>query len=290
MKKQKHKKKVNWFRKSTKIVGMDPLTYKESWGIKINRIQWLSVVLITIILLFVLSYFIFAYTPAGSLLPENVKNRNKEEIENAAVRVAELEKQLDKNGAYITNLQNVILGKVSIDSVYNTNDTTEVLTIENHESDVDTTFSSAEQKLDQTLKSNTERSKQKRDRTLEQLFLYDPVEGKISQKFKIPNHPGVDIVTKRNQQIKACLGGIVIHSSYDNKDGNTIIVSHKHGITSVYKHAKSVSINVGNHVKTGEAIGVVGNTGEQSSGSHLHFELWDNRGPIDPMNYFSFGK
>lgn len=286
----KQKKKSNWFKKSTKIVGMDPLTYKESWGIKINRIQWLSIVLIVIILLFVLSYLIFSFTPLGTLLPENVKNRNKQEIENAAIRVSKLEKELDLQEKYITNLQNVILGKVSIDSVYYVDDTSSVMAMKDQELHVDTAFSKAEQKLDKTLKNNTEVSKQKRDRVLEQLFLYDPVEGRISQKFKIPNHPGVDIVTDEEEQIKACLNGIIIHSSYDDQDGNTIIISHKHGVSSVYKHAQSIYVKVGDHVKTGEAIGIVGNTGSQTSGPHLHFELWNEMGPLNPMDYFSFGK
>lgn len=287
---KKQKKKVNWFRKSIKIVGMDPFTYKEAWRIRINRIQWISVILVAIILLFVLNYLIFSFTPIGALLPENVKNRNKQEIENAAVRVSVLEKKLDTQGKYIANFQNVILGKASIDSVYDINDTSDIMSIKDQGFHVDTAFSMAEQKLDKSLKSNTEISKQKRDRVLDQLLLYDPVVGKISQKFKVPNHPGVDIVTKENEQIKACLNGMVIHSSYDDQDGNTVIISHKHGIISVYKHAKAIYVKVGDHVKTGEAIGIVGNTGSLTSGPHLHFELWNDMGPLNPMDYFSFGK
>lgn len=286
----KQKKKVNWFKKSTQIVGMDPLTYRESWRVKVNRIQWISIVLISLVLMLALSYLLFSFTPIGALLPENVKNRNKQEIENAAVRVTELEKKLDDNDKFISNLQKVILGKIPIDSVYYSNDTNSVSYTEDQDFHVDTALSKAEQKLDKVLKDNSEISKEKRDRVLDQLFLYDPVEGNISQKFKIPNHPGVDIVTKEDEQIKACLKGMVIHSSFDSKDGNTIIISHKHDITSVYKHARAVYVKVGEHVKTGEAIGVVGSTGDQSSGPHLHFELWNDMGPINPMNYFSFGK
>ncbi len=287
---KKRKKNTKWFKKATKIVGMDPHTYKEKWAIKINRVQWLSVLLVSVILLFVLSYFIFSYTPIGTLLPENVKNRNKKDIENTAVRVAMLEKQIDYQGKYIANLQNVILGKVPIDSVYDIEDSADVMDVEDHDFHVDTALSKAEQILNRTLKYNAEISKQKRSGILDQLFLYDPVIGRISQKFKIPNHPGVDIVTKENEQIKSCLDGIVIHSSYDDKDGNTVIISHKHGISSVYKHAKSIYVKIGDHVKTGEAIGIVGNTGSQSSGPHLHFELWNDMGPLNPLDYFSFGK
>lgn len=284
---KKKKKKINWFKKSTHIVGIDPHTYEEAWRIRIKRIQLISAILLAIILISALDYIVFSYTPIGDLLPENVKNRNKQEIENAAVRVSELEKRIDSQEHYISNLQNVILGELPIDSVYEINDT--MLTKE-QDFKVDTAFSKAEQKLDKTLKNKTEISKQKRDRVLDQLFLYDPVSGEISQKFKIPNHTGVDIVTKENEQIKACLKGMVIHSSYDNKDGNTIIINHKHGITSVYKHAKAVYVKVGDYVRTGEAIGVVGNTGERSTGPHLHFELWNDMGPLNPMDYFSFAK
>lgn len=288
MKKQEKKKKKNWFKRSTRIVGMDPVTFEEWWRVKINRIQLISITLIFVIVLFLINYLIFSYTPAGYLLPENIKNRNKQKIEFTATRVASLEKRLIAQDNYISNLQKVILGEVSIDSIYTAslNDQTQ----NNANLIVDTTISNAEKQLDKNLRNSQEKLKESNDQLFDHLFLYDPVAGEVSQKFRIPNHPGVDIVTKKDEQIKACLNGIVLHSSYDDQDGHTIILSHENEIISVYKHAQKVYVNVGDKVTRGKAIGVVGNTGERSTGPHLHFELWSDMGPLDPLDYFSFGK
>lgn len=288
MKKQEKKKKKNWFKRSTRVVGMDPVTFEEWWRVKINRIQLVSISLIFIIVLFLFNYLIFSYTPIGYLLPENIKNRNKQRIEATAVRVASLEKRLIAQDNYINNLQMVILGEVSIDSIY-TSGLSE-LSNENKALIVDTSISSVEKQLDQNLKDNAEKLKKDQSELFDHLFLYDPVAGEISQKFRIPDHPGVDIVTKKDEQIKACLNGVVLHSSYDDQDGHTIILSHENEIISVYKHAQKVYVNVGDKVTRGKAIGVVGNTGERSSGPHLHFELWSDMGPLNPLEYFSFGK
>src|SRR5690625_5519594 len=70
---EKRKKKTNWFKKSTRVVGMDPVTFEEWWRIKINRIQLVSVIILFSIILFVFNYLIFSYTPIGHILPENIK-------------------------------------------------------------------------------------------------------------------------------------------------------------------------------------------------------------------------
>jgi|SRR5690554_852149 len=285
---KKQEKKKNWFKRSTRIVGMDPITFEEWWRIKINRIQIISIFLLLAVVLFFFNFFIFSYTPLGYLLPENIKNRNKQKIELAALRVDKMERQIIAQEKYIHNLQKVILGEVSVDSIY---------MIDNVElgdnelsSKVDTSISVVEKRLDKNLKNNAERLKQKQEKLFDHLFLFDPVIGEVSQKFRIPNHPGVDIVTLKDTPIKACLSGIVLHASYDDEDGYTVILSHENDIISVYKHAKTIYVKVGDKVATGKAIGVVGNTGERSTGPHLHFELWSDMGPLNPLDYFSFGK
>lgn len=286
--KKKQEKKKNWFKRSTRIVGMDPVTFEEWWRVKINRVQIMSIFLLLAVVLFFLNFAIFSYTPLGYLLPENIKNRNKQQIQLAATRVNDLERQITSQDKYIANLQKVILGEVSVDSIYNIDN----MTMSENDMDVkvDTEISAAEQELDENLKQSAEKRKQKQEKIFDHLFLFDPVVGEISQKFRTPNHPGVDIVTQKDAPIKACLNGVVLHSSYDDQDGHTIIISHENDIISVYKHAKTVYVKVGDQVSTGKAIGVVGSTGERSTGPHLHFELWSDMGPLNPLDYFSFGK
>ena len=285
---EKKRKKRNWFKRSTRVVGMDPITFEEWWRVKINRIQLLSIIILFSILLFIFNYLIFSYTPIGHILPENIKNRNKQKIEEAALRVADLNRKIDVQEAYISNLQKVILGEVSIDSLYSvsenmTNDMTQ-------EIKVDTSITLEEKELAKHIKESAERNVAAKSPIARQLFLFDPIVGVISKGFSLPNHPAVDIVAEKDAQIKACLEGIVLHASYNDNDGHTIIIRHANDIISIYKHTKTVYVKAGTQVKTGQSIGVVGNSGEQSTGPHLHFELWSDVGPLDPMNYLSFGK
>ncbi|MCO5269195.1 MAG: M23 family metallopeptidase [Brumimicrobium sp.] len=288
MKKPRKKKKRNWFRKSIRIVGMNPHSFEEWWRIKINNIQIISVSLILFVLLLILSYVIFSYTPIGYLLPETVKDKDRIEIESAAVRVNDLEIKLASQDKYITNLQLIILGKIPIDSIY-TNEPNDSLFDEGNIK-FDTTSTEAERELNRNIKLQIEARKNQKQDIISHLFLFDPISGEISQKFKKPEHIGVDVVAPKDTQIKSCSSGTVIHSSYDTKDGFTIIISHENNLISVYKHAKTSFAKVGDHVNTGEVIGIIGNSGERSSGTHLHFELWSDMGPVDPLEYFSFGK
>ncbi|MEX1190894.1 MAG: M23 family metallopeptidase [Brumimicrobium sp.] len=283
MKKKKRNKK-NWFKYSTRIVGMDPITFQERWRIKINRMQLMSLFILLLFVLAILFYFVFSYTPIGLLLPENIKNRNKEKIESTIAQIEKLENKVSQQDMYIKNLQEVILGNISIDSTYREN--------EFYKTDVDlesdTTITDAEIKLSEQIEAYTNHSTENHLDALNELFLYDPVQGVVSQKYNENNHPGVDIITKKESTIKACLEGVVLHASYDDQNGYTLILSHQNDINSVYKHASKVLVGVGEKVSTGDAIAIVGNSGENSTGPHLHFELWSNIGSLNPLDYLSF--
>src|SRR5690554_8036776 len=116
---KKQEKKKNWFKKSTRIVGMDPVTFEEWWRVKINRIQIISIFLLLAVILFFFNFAIFSYTPLGYLLSENIKNKNKQKVELAALKADQLERQINAKEKYISNLQKVILGEVYVDSIYN---------------------------------------------------------------------------------------------------------------------------------------------------------------------------
>lgn len=265
---------------------MDPVTFRERWRVKVTRIQLISVGALGLFIAFILFYLLFSFTPLGGLLPENVKNRNKEKIQQAFTQMEKLEKQVIQQDRYITNLQQIILGKIPIDSSFSET------AIENYTGikAVDTSTSLAEIKLSEQLEAEALTPKAKKSVLLNDVLLYDPVKGVLSQKFSPKTHPGVDIIASKGSTVNTCLGGVVMHSSYSDQDGYTVIVSHENDITSVYKHLDKVIAKVGEKVKTGDGIGILGNTGENSTGPHLHFELWSNVGPLDPLEYLSFGK
>lgn len=284
MKEKKQKK--SWLKQTTRVVGMNPVTFKENWRFNINKFQLISVICLSLFIFFLLFYLLFSYTPVGILLPENIKNRNKEKIEKTLNQIDQLEGKVKQQEIFIQNLQNVILGNISVDSTFSEQDfkyTDNILVS-------DTTETLAEKQLNQQINESKKSSSTPKTNLLDDVFLYDPIKGTLSQKFNKENHPGVDIIAKKDETVKSCLEGIVVHTSYDDQDGYTVVINHQNDITSVYKHIGKVLTKVGESVKTGDAIAVVGNTGERSSGPHLHFELWSNVGALNPLDYLSFGQ
>ena len=123
----------------------------------------------------------------------------------------------------------------------------------------------------------------------EGLVLFSPVSGTISQEYDTKNkHYAVDIVALKDTPVKAVAAGTVIFSEWTTETGYVIIMEHKNGILSVYKHNGSLSKNQGDFVRAGEVIASVGNTGELTTGPHLHFELWNKGNPVNPTDYIDF--
>jgi murein DD-endopeptidase MepM/ murein hydrolase activator NlpD len=79
-----------------------------------------------------------------------------------------------------------------------------------------------------------------------------------------------------------------LFTGFSAQDGYVIQVQHSNNITSIYKHCSTILKQIGDRVKSGEAIAVVGNSGEKSKGPHLHFELWYNGLPINPQEVVAF--
>ncbi len=116
-----------------------------------------------------------------------------------------------------------------------------------------------------------------------------PVNGTISLEFGLnQKHFGVDIVAPKNTPVTAAADGFVVMSDWTQETGNTICIQHVNNMVTFYKHNDKNLKKVGDKVKVGEPIAVIGNTGEQTSGPHLHFELWQNGVPMNPKLYIKF--
>jgi murein DD-endopeptidase MepM/ murein hydrolase activator NlpD len=120
-------------------------------------------------------------------------------------------------------------------------------------------------------------------------FFFTPLKGIVVNGFNpAGNHYGVDIVSKENEAIKATLDGTVILSAWTLSTGNVIILQHTNNLLSVYAHNSVLLKKTGDNVKAGDVIAIVGNTGELTTGPHLHFELWYKGSAVNPQDYMEF--
>lgn len=99
-------------------------------------------------------------------------------------------------------------------------------------------------------------------------------------------HKGIDIARPAERTIKAVDNGKVISAGYDGGYGNKVVIDHGNGYRTVYAHLDSISVDTGQTVPRGEKIGIMGSTGD-STGIHLHFEVYKNGKLIDPQDVLS---
>ena len=124
---------------------------------------------------------------------------------------------------------------------------------------------------------------------VQEFFLFSPISGIVLSPYNVRGeHYGVDVVSKKNEPVKCVADGTVIFSDWTQESGYVISVQHKGNLISVYKHNSALLKKVGNFVNAGDIISIIGNTGELTSGPHLHFELWYNGNPVNPEEFVSF--
>ena len=124
---------------------------------------------------------------------------------------------------------------------------------------------------------------------LPELLLFPPINGEITNKMNISSgHFGIDIIAPKNEAVVSILKGTVIYQNWSPNDGHVIHKKKKKNLISIYKHNSEVLKKTGEFVDAGEPIAIVGNSGEHSTGPHLHFELWHNGYPINPENFINF--
>jgi murein DD-endopeptidase MepM/ murein hydrolase activator NlpD len=133
-----------------------------------------------------------------------------------------------------------------------------------------------------------EAANQKRSSIVGFLF-FTPLKGIITSEFNpAQGHYGIDIVSKQNEAVKSVLDGTVIFSNWTLETGYVMSVQHSQNIVSIYKHNSVLLKKTGEYVRAGEPIAIVGETGEQITGPHLHFELWNDGRPVNPKDYITF--
>lgn len=250
-----------------------------------------------VVLVAIAVVLIIAYTPVKQYLPGFGDIVEREELSDILNQVAVLERELEAQTAYADNFRSLLLGKhQSIEEAAANLDSTHLHDMENIE---EVTLSAEEIQLRREMEleavgqaarnSNREPVAGSLDIPLEQLFLVAPIRGEITGAFNPDeNHNGVDIIAPKGTAIKAAMNGYVVLSDYTYDTGYTIGLQHQNGVITFYKHNAELLKEVGSFVQSGEAIAIIGNTGHQTTGPHLHFELWLKGLPMNPVDYITF--
>lgn len=288
MAEQKKKKLVHKLKSKYRLVIMRETSFEEVWQMKLSRMNVINALAVSLTIYTVIVVMLVIYTPLKQLVPGYPKAEMTRNIRLNALRVDSLDYQMALKDQFIENLITIINGGQpkthSTDEGAAKISTREIS--DNRSSD------------DSLLRINVEKAQRfnvnpqnstPENRNLNQLYFFPPVRGLVMAHFDYANgHYGVDIATASNQGIKAILDGTVIFSDFTTETGFTVQIQHDNNLVSVYKHNKELFKKVGDRVKAGEVVATVGNTGELTTGPHLHFELWHLGKPLNPEHFIAF--
>lgn len=271
-----------------RLVIMNDDTLEERLSLSLTPLRVFVFMGLGALLLIFVTTYIIAFTPLREYIPGYGDAGVRREMVSLSQRVDSLEEETRKKDKFLLNIKNIISGKDI------PNDTTTKKKKGVDYSNLDFTRSGA----DSTLRSEVESQDKgsiaaggwnEASNDLTGVYFFKPVSGVTTSKFNPAiRHYGVDIAAPDKEPVKAVLDGTIIAAGWDIEEGHTIQVQHSNNMVSVYKHNSVLLKKEGEKVRAGEAIGLVGSSGENSTGPHVHFELWFNGTAVNPADYINF--
>ncbi len=274
---------------------MNDDTFEEKLSFRLSRLNvFVALGTLSIILVFLTTYII-AFTPLREYIPGYTNLKLTKESYNNALRLDSMQAVARSQELYLYNLKLLLDGKIIVDKVQQPRDTTKkyntILLTKSKEDSIlrrDMEHKDKYELASQDLMIQTD-EQAKANSSINSFLYFTPLKGVVLNGFDISKkHYGIDIAGKKDDVIKSVLDGTVIFANWTLETGYIIGVQHQHNLISVYKHCSALLKKTGDYVKAGEAISFIGNSGELTTGPHLHFELWYNGSPVNPRDYISF--
>lgn len=269
-----------------KLSVINETSYEEVFNFRLSQLHVLTALSVLAVILVVLTILLIAFTGLREFIPGYPDGNMRQMIAQNALRVDSLENELLKRDRFFKSIRLVLNGGDTTSLERSREDTARYRndTIRFQISEQENEFRAA---IEERERFNL--SLGMKEQNHDYYHFFPPVEGIVTQSFdEKKRHYGTDIVAKANAKVAAVLDGGVIFTDWTVKTGYVIQVQHTNDLISVYKHNSILLKKQGDYVRAGEVLGVVGNTGEESSGPHLHFELWRAGNPLNPENFIKF--
>jgi murein DD-endopeptidase MepM/ murein hydrolase activator NlpD len=292
-KKDKKKKSlISRLKNKYRLVIMNDETLEERLTFRLSRLNVFVVLGTLTIILIILTSILIAFTPLREYIPGYTNVGLQKKLYELQIKTDSIEKGLEKRDLFIQNMKDVMNGKDLSTDIPLTKDTLHKYNnIKLKKSPEDSLLRAEVEnqgKYNLYRFENSENIRQK-NQSIGKVLFFVPLKGVITNEFNpSQNHYGVDIVSKQNEAIKCVLDGTVILSNWTLETGYTIAIQHQQNIVSVYKHNSALLKKEGDFVKAGDPIAIIGQTGELTTGPHLHFELWSDGNPVNPKDYINF--
>ncbi|VAW17615.1 Lipoprotein NlpD precursor [hydrothermal vent metagenome] len=269
-----------------RLVILNESTFEEKISFKLSRLNVFVSGSLFIIGLIGLTTLLIAFTPLREYIPGYSSTKLKKQATELTYETDSLVRTLNNTNRYLESIRMVLKGDIENNEI-NRDSLHQRFKLDPSTVDLTPIKQDLQLRAEVALEDKYnlfERNIKKTD-----LVLFPPVSGTVSQKYNAKKkHFAVDVVAPRQTPVKAVADGTVIFAEWTSDTGHVIILEHKNGLLSVYKHNGSLNKNQGDIVRAGEVIASVGNTGELTTGPHLHFELWDKGTSMNPLDFIDF--
>lgn len=286
----KNKKKKGKFKQKLinkyRLVILNEDTFEEKISFKLTRLNVFIFGGLFSILLIVSTIFLIAFTNLREYIPGYSSTKLKREATELIYKTDSLEQVLEVNNLYIQKVRELLTGKIS-DDQFDKDSILESIKYDKDTINLDPSNLDMQFRLD--IESADRYSIFNEATKDAELVFFAPVTGTISDVYNPKTkHFAIDIAVEMGTPVKSVADGTVIFAEWTAETGHVIIIEHSGGFISIYKHNTALHKEQGDLVKSGEVVASAGNTGELSTGPHLHFELWNEGYPVNPSNYIDF--
>ncbi len=287
------KLKRNW-RVRFHLLIREDATQRDVFSFKLSPRNIFVVVTLSAFALIMLTALLIAFTPLG-IYVTGFRHHDEYRKYRAMVRkVDSVELLLAQNQQYIDNFYHILNDEVMPDEMEKVEEDSSRPAIGQEELEYHTEAELAlrEESADliKTLmvKQANEEVSVNRRADISNLFMQPPTTGTLIGYYSVAQSQyGIDIANRPGTLITSAGDGMVIFAGFDALDGNVIIIQHHDNVISIYKHNRVLLKTAGTRVSAGEPIAEMGHTGTTAKGTHLHFELWHNGFPLNPLDYLT---
>ena len=270
-----------------RMIVINETTFNEELSFRFSRLNILSIIILLLVFIFTGTFFLVSYTPIKEFIPGYTSTKVRKEAIRNTFLLDSLVTKFQKQDQFIKSIKSALSGK---------NESDEGLLKEINKSNLEPfnrEFNrvKADSLLRLEVMQEDKYNLMPNSKNNVKFMLFSPASGLISEPFNSEiKHFAVDIALAKDTPIKSVAVGTVVLAEWTSDTGYVIVIKHNHGLLSVYKHNSTIEKSQGDIVQAGEVIAFAGNSGELSTGYHLHFELWIDGYPVDPKNFIDFSK
>ena len=267
-----------------RLVILNEETYEERISYRLNRLNIFLLTAFMALIIIITTICLIAFTSIKEYIPGYDSTALRTVAAQNIEKLDSLTFVMEKNQEFINSIGAVILGEATEEefkkeTVINRVDISDLDFKTNLE---DSLLRRIVEKEDRFNVLESASSKVK-------FVLFSPIYGEVTSAFDFGiKHLGTDIAASTNTPVKAVADGTIVLAEWTVETGFVVVVEHSFGLISIYKHNSYGLISQGDLVKAGQVLAFSGNTGELSTGPHLHFELWSDGSPTNPEDYISF--